>query len=484
MTLGSNKMIFNIPKLQDLILGDCLLQSGDIRSSMFRGISFLDGLTIFKLNVSSVKPNAFRQMNGMRSILLKDVTMLSLESNSFNGLGLIVYLNLNSIGLCNIANCAFCDMESVTYLNLSQNSVSILPAHVFAGIPNISVIDLQHNPIKHIEAMAVHTPGLDVYFTLSYYCCFTHKKRKCIAINQASLMIDMCTNILGNVYVLIMCIIIATCVCLVNIAAIIFQRATTVTRTHHILTQRKFICNILLTLYCFVLFAVSFLYGENYILYETNWLHRNSLCNLLRLYVTVVYFMGVSIALLKAVNQLIATKYALNCQPLTVKQCNTFIIIAILLMILGGSLIFFWDNTSVRDIYCFPLEVTYPGWKLVFYVIYFSLMFLMIVAITIIYGFITRHVVQSSKNVTSTANLKENYRKLLRNISETVFHEFVTLLLYFIAAICNSVDGIDVRLRLTIILSAVFIVSSLHPFNYITQVLLKCLNWCTRIVIL
>ena len=466
MTFGSNKMFFNTPYLQDLMLSECRLQSSEIRSSVFTGISFLDGLAMIMLNVSSVKSNAFRQMHGIRSLLFTDVNILSLESNSFNGLSLIVYLNLHGVGLCSIANCAFCDMESVTYLNLSHNDVSILPTNVFAGIPNISVIDLQHNPIKHIEKMAVQTPGLTIYLTKNYYCCFTNNMRQCITINRVSLMVNMCTSIFDNFYALIICIIIATCVCSVNIAAIFFQRAKIVQRSHFILIQRKFICNILLTLYCFVLFAVSFLYDENYILYETQWLYRYNLCNLLRLYVTGIFMMSVYLALLKAVNQLIATKYALKYQPLTVKQCNTLLIIAILLMILGGSLIFFLDNTSVRDIYCFPLEVTKPGWKLAFYVVLFSLMFLMIIVITIIYINIARHVVKSSKNITSTANFKMNYRKLVGNISQMVFYESVTFVLYFMAAICNSIVGIDVELRLTFILTTIFIVSSLHPVNY------------------
>ena len=86
------------------------------------------------------------------------------------------------------------------------------------------------------------------------------------------------------------------------------------------------------------------------------------------------------------------------------------------------------------------------------YVTYFSLMFLMIVAITIIYVFITRHVVKSSKTITSIANFERNYRILLRNISQMVFHESVALLLYFIAAICNNINGIDVTLILSAIL--------------------------------
>ena len=76
--LSSNKMFSNTPNLQDLVLSDCHFPSGDIRSSMFAGITFLGGLTIFKFNANSVKPNAFRQVKKMRSILLKEVTIVSI----------------------------------------------------------------------------------------------------------------------------------------------------------------------------------------------------------------------------------------------------------------------------------------------------------------------------------------------------------------------------------------------------------------------
>ena len=130
--------------------------------------------------------------------------------------------------------------------------------------------------------------------------------------------------------------------------------------------------------------------------------------------------------------------------------------------------IFSLDNTSGQYVPSCNLQNQDENWCfMLLYSIYFSLIFLVI-----IYVFITRHVKKSRKHINSTDNFKKSYRKLSRNISQTVFHKSVKLILYLIAAICNRIDGIDERLRLTFILSTMFIVSSLHPVNYFIQ------EWC------
>ena len=179
--------------------------------------------------------------------------------------------------------------------------------------------------------------------------------------------------------------------------------------------------------------------------------------------------MGNLLALLKAINQLIATRYALKYQPLTVKQCNACIVVGLLIMAAGGSVMFLLDNSSARDVYCFPLEATISGWKLAFYSLYFVGMLLIIVFITAIYVLIANHVRRSNTRITSTINFETNYRNLIRNTSLTVFMECLTLTMYFIAAVCHTINSIDRQYRMFLIMAAIFVGSSLHPVHYLIQ---------------
>ena len=468
MTFKREEKFISSPYLQTLVLSHCHFQVGQLGRAMFAGTPFLDQLTIHSVKIRSIESNAFSYMTRLRSLLLKDTKILKLRIHSFSGLKLISHLNLAGMGLSNIDKCAFCIMENVINLNLTNNQILMLLTDVFAGLPRVSVIDLRHNPIKVIEEATMLNRDLDLYVSTIYYCCYTKNIHNCFSINTFISRIDMCKPLFESMTVHIISIFVGVCVCFVNIAAIVFQRAEAVQKTHNIVTRKKYACNILLTMNCFVLFVVAFVYGKDYIRYETRWIKKN-MCSILRLYVAGVFCMGYLLALLQAINQLIATKYALQYRPLTATQCNTLIVFAIFVLTSFICIVFLLDNSSVRDIYCFPLEVTNPSWHLLFYLVYFVLMLFIIFAIITIYVLIAKHAKKSNSRVNSTVNFQATYCSLLRNTSITVMMELLTVMLYFIAAICHTNDSINGQIRLILILIAIFVNSSLYPVNYFAQ---------------
>ena len=456
-----------------LELNSCSFGSDALGTQIFQGAHLVERLIFRRIAIRFVDSNAFIAMRTLSTLVLHKSTIVKLKQFALNGLHSLLDLNLSNLHIFYIANCAFCNAERLLKLNLSSNHIEKLNIQCFAGMPKISEIDLRFNPIQFIEPRSLFKLHTNLYFTLPYYCCYTNSIQKCMKINELIMKHYMCKTIFEDIRLEIVSIIIALAVCLLNVAAITFQRTAKDHRILYILTKKRFICNILLTLFCFSLLTVSLLYGDDYILYETGWITNNKACSCLRYYIMSVILICTSIALLIAVNQFIATKYALKYQPLTSTQCNACLTIELMLIVIGIVALVVVDEPLSRDIYCFPFEIIIDNWKLYMYSTYFFILLIMIIAVLSIHAGIISHVHKSAKNISSTLNHDKTLHRLLSNACVTVSIELFTWLMMLIAAVCHNTESFGKQLRLSMLLIAIYAHSSVHAINYLQHELMK-----------
>ena len=466
--------IFTYPiYLAHLEFHKCSFSNNILEVKVFIGIYFLERLIFKNISISSISSFVFQDMDRLSTILIQHSTIVTLKEFTFDGLKSIRTLNLSHLNISHIDNCAFCIAERLQQVNLSYNNLEMLNERIFAGIPSISVVDLRHNPIQFIQVDAVILHYTNIYFTLSYYCCYTIDISNCITLNTLTKKYDLCKTIFKNIKLEIFSLIIAIIACVLNIAAITSQENATEYKAHYTLTKKRFISNISLAVYYYSLLSVSLLYRNNYIFYETQWISNNIFCSLLRCYILSTIFVSKTIGLLIAVNQLIATKYALKFDPLTSLQCNVCIILALMLMAVYSTILMVFDKSLHRDLYCFPFYINSLNWKAAMYFIYFMTLLLFVLAIMIIYIRIIAHVKLSHKNVSSTMNFDATLRRIRNNMCLTVLIELFTSIVLVIAAIIHNTDGINSRVQLFSILSTIYLQSSINAVHYFARNFVK-----------
>ena len=253
-----------------------------------------------------------------------------------------------------------------------------------------------------------------------------------------------------------------------TIAVLIYQRIHTKVASQYILTQFTCINNIALCFYSCILSLVSLLYGSNYILYETKWL-STTVCAIVRMLVVCLFFMAKFAALLLAVNQLIATKYALRYEPLNARQCRLCLLLGLLVITVSSGLLMLIEESKVRDIYCYPFEVVTFDWKFVSYLIYFAVLLLMLITIFVIHVCIFYHVENSSKRITSTLKFDDIYWRLVGKSIIVIGIESITWIFLLVSAICHNIEDINRQLRTALILVTIYIRTLSLTVNYAIQ---------------
>ena len=460
--------------LAHLELHNCYFSNNLLEMRIFSGAYFLERLIFRNISIASISSFVFQDMDRLSTLLIQNSTIVALKEFTFDGLKSIRTLNLCNLKLSHIDNCAFCVADRLQQINLSHNNLAMLNNGIFAGIPSILIVDLRHNPIQFMEVNAVILQHTQFFFTLSYYCCYTIDIPSCLKLNRLTKKYNLCKTIFEDIQLEIVSLIIAAMACLLNFAAIILQINATEYKAHFTLTKKQFISNIALALYYYCLLSVSLHYRNDYISYETQWISNNIFCSLLRCYILCTIFVSKTIGLLIAVNQLIATKYALERDPLTSAQCNVCILLALMLMTVYSTILMLFDKSRYRDLYCFPFYVSSLNWKATMYLLYFVTLLIFIIAIITVYILIIVHVKWSNRNVSSTINFEVTLQKIRSNMLLTVSIELFTFVVLVIAAIVHNMDSINSQLQLFTILMAIFIQSTMNALHYFTRGCVKC----------
>ena len=366
-------------------------------------------LVLSHSNILFIEEHAFRSLNNLRLIDLTGNPIKELVSFNFKGLLSIKLLDLSHLTIVSIEDFSFVGLHNTELLNLSSNSITNLQPYIFAYLKHIKTIDLSNNSINYINPLTFvyFEQPITITFSKSIYCCYLRKYHNCAIQQLVKSDLSECKNILTDHrlnYFLVVLSGTFTFVNYVNVMFLVMRHSKM--NAHTILVTYLAIVNTASPLYALILSCILMYHGNNYF-YLNVILPKSYTCHFLQFLELASNFSSQYVALLIAINRLVATRYLFRRTPFTKRQAIIYITLGWLAVVAIITL----GNIYNREIHnsCFPM--LYQQSKKMLYRfdiwIYLVLTSLVAIALPIIYISIIRFVSDSNHNIRKSGKKSE-----------------------------------------------------------------------------
>ena len=407
--IGSDLKFVSLNNLFCLTIKHSRFTGRGVSVGMLHDVRQLYSLVLSHSNILFIEKHAFKSLSNLRLIDLTGNLIKEVVSFNFKGLVLIKLLDLSHLSIVSIKNFAFIGLHNTGLLNLSSNLITSLQPHVFASLKEIKMIDLTNNSINYINTLTfVHIEQtITITFSKSVYCCYLRKYQKCFIQQSVKSDLKQCKHTLTDRRLILFLVVISgvfTFVNYINVMFLVMRHSKM--NAHTILVTYLTIVNTGSPLYALILSCIFMYHGNNYF-YLNVVLPKSYICHFLQFLEMASNFSSQYVALLIAINRLLATRYVFRRTPFTTRQAMIYASFGWLVV---GAIITLGNiyNSEIHNS-CFPM--LYQQSRTLLYRfdiwIYVVLSCLVTIALPIIYISIISSVSHSNHKIRKTGGKSE-----------------------------------------------------------------------------
>ena len=413
-----------------LRIKNCIFIKNMITSLLFSKLHQLRFLYLLRSRIEFIQSHSFNKLTLLEVLEIKEHQIQVLGNLIFTGLPLLPSLDLSHLSINVVHSKAFSGLTSVKHLNISLNPITRLQDFLFSTLHHLQSVDLQLTNLMFIEEHSLFSPSLGIimYFDKPIYCCYLSWHHRCYVTDVLFKGQQQCRQMMSTKFSEYIVVgLLAMAVVLLNFTSLILLRKRRMYRSHLVLCQHLNVTSMLPAVSLLLLCLASSLYMNNYIYIKSIW-PESSLCNILYSLPGVGYTSSRCCVFLIVLDQLLAMKYPLKQQRLSVMQLLGVLYSYMLLALVWHiSRAFYIDISNVN---CHPYIVT-PSDSLLEW---FSRMDLavssvfVVISLGFMYYAIVRTVQRSSRRIRSSRSTDRTVNSIIRHAIIMISIELMNLL--------------------------------------------------------
>ena len=409
---------------------NCIFSKNMISSLLFSKSHQLRFLYLIRSHIVYIQSHSFRKLALLDVLEIKEHQIQVLVNLIFTGLQMLPSLDLSQLSISFVHSKAFSGLTNVKYLNMSLNPIIELQDFLFSTLHHLQSVDLRHTNLLFIEELSLFSPSPSVimYFDKPVYCCYLSEHDRCYVTDVLFKKQQQCRQIMSTKFSEYIVVgLFATTVVLLNLISSFLLRKRRMYWSHLVLCQHLNITNMLPAISLLLLCIASSLYRNNFIYIKSTW-PESLLCNILYSLPGMGYTSSRCCVFLIVLDQLLAMKYPLKHQRLSVIQLlGILYCYMVLVLVWHISRAFYIDISNVN---CHPFVVT-PSDSLMEWFSRIDIATSSIVVVTstsFMYYTIVKTVQRSSRRVRSSRSIDNTVTSIIRHALIMITIEFTNLL--------------------------------------------------------
>ena len=277
---------------------------------------YLRVLIILNAGLRGLKLNVFKGLFFLRILDLRYNHIHNLKPNQFNGLLSIEIINLAESKIEKIYNGAFSNLWTLKKLNLSYNKIVEVHEYTFSGPVSLTHLDISMNPFRKLDFSSFRQFQFktDIITSSIAHCCYVHMYTKltCYPSKSTKSCYVIFTGILQRVLLWMYCIVIAV----INLGAFIIHFNKAQHKAHFLIVEHIIIGDSFVLVYFINLLTTEELQNESFLIFSETFSYTIK-CHLMIASISISQFISLFMTMLKAVDTLLLTRYAMVQQPLS-----------------------------------------------------------------------------------------------------------------------------------------------------------------------
>ena len=242
-----------------------------VHSQSFATFTFLNYLDISFNNISYIKRGTFLRLMKLKTLRLT-TNLIKLNDYTFRELHTLTFLFLDTNHIKRIQYDTFSSLLGLIHLDVSSNNIQVLAKNVFSALELLKILNISGNNILYIDT---HTfkglKSLEIFISNRYHLC-------CLIPALQSCTYETCYKyrILPSAFLRLSACAIMVLTCLLNVAVVLAEENTTVSKFLHIVLA---LSDVLMCLYLCIVYFGDYIIGTNFIVEDIFWT-KNFWCRL------------------------------------------------------------------------------------------------------------------------------------------------------------------------------------------------------------
>ena len=236
-----------------------------------------------------------------------------ISSRCFSGFEKLYLAKISSNKLIHISPESFYNLDEIELLDVSQNELNIISNNIFYNVTRILRLNLFGNPLTNIDSDIFAGLYVSTVITESFQiCCIVSRETFCSADKPLHIS---CSTLLPDFSVKVASISISLSILTLNVLSILINVITLKKskegELYAIIVLSISIVDIMYGIYLFIIWAVDFHYGQDFILHYFQW-NTNFLCQISFVLLFSFNLLNPYLLCILSLARLMVIKYPLN----------------------------------------------------------------------------------------------------------------------------------------------------------------------------
>ena len=313
--------------LQQMIITNSKFKVNVLPDYLLVGLILLMNLTLAECSLTSIGSSDFRDLHSVQDINLQDNQLHILHQNNFSSLVQLAVLDVSANNILTLKHCPLCGLYVLQTLNLSSNSLTHIKADTFQDLMSIRVLDLRDNPLTDVDFAAIPRSVQRIYVDNQYQCCIILDLKMCLTNQGSTISKVRCAHKLTkNRNLSIFLSLLTTCAIVLNLLSAIHLSKSDMKSSQIILQQHILLMDVIFHVYILGITIALTMNRDNALFLNSVW-SNHVFCKVLGTLPAVAFMLTKYEIFLISVNQLIATRFALQKAPLSSSKITCCIIV-------------------------------------------------------------------------------------------------------------------------------------------------------------